>query len=328
MPDYFSIKAINNTALGYINLKKGGSLQKFKQFMDGTLEDDEKKYLRTGSLVHLHSLEPEKFKVAEVEKPSDAIVAIVDAVHSLTKIQESEVFGEISDNLSDYSLLIETAVIEAGYQSNWKMETRVSKVIEQGSAYFKYLVERETSDQILMTSKEFATVMACSASLKTDPLIQPVMFPEDVSEDVEIFREKEIFFEYKGLQCKAKLDMLIVNHKKETFQIVDLKTTGKSVMNFNESFNMYDYYRQLAFYEIAVHSLYPTYQQIYDPFIVAVETFGYYRARLFTVKSSAMNYGLSEVDRLMDLIIHCQTTGNWVYEPEYLEAQYELSLEV
>lgn len=328
MPDYFSVKAINNTALGYINLKKGGSLQKFKQFMDGTLEDDEKKYQRIGSLVHLHNLEPEKFKVADVERPSDAVVSIMDSVFAVARMEcEDNYYPEVG-KLEDWEGNILIAANEYGYQTNWKDETRVKKIIEAGSAYFDYLVERETTDQIVLTSKEFATVAACSASLKLDPHISKIMFPGNLPEGVEVLREHEIYFEYRGFKCKAKLDMLIINHRKKLYQIVDLKTTSKSVINFNESFNDYDYYRQFAFYDIAVRSEFPDYRMVGDPLCVAVETTNFNRARLFVVSSRAIEYGLSEVDRLLDLIDECQKTGNWEYEPEYIENPYELTLEL
>lgn len=327
MSDYFKVKAINNTSLGYIDLENGGSLQKFKDFIDGTLpEEEEKEYRKTGSMVHLYTLEPDKFKVADVERPSDVIVTIVDEVFAAAK-EMSQEFGDAPiGTLDSYSGAILDKVVEYNYYANLKEDTRVKKVIEAGTPYFDYLVQRDTTDQILITSKEFATVMSCSVSLKNDKYLQKTLFAEELPEGVEILREYEIYFEVGGHKCKAKLDLLVLNHNKKTFMIIDLKTTGKPVTSFNESFVRFDYKRQFGFYEIAVEAQYPGYTPADVHLCAVVETFGYYRARVFQVPRTVTVVGMTKVYTLLNLISESMETGNWVIEPEYEAEPYLISL--
>lgn len=321
MSNYYSVKAISNSALSYLDYSAEGSLQKFRDFMEGTLPDTETTYQRLGSLIHLYILEPEKFKVADVEKPSDAVCAIVDELFKVLTDDEFEELGALGEYKSTIGVLVE----EFNYQSNWKLETRINKLIELGEDYFEYLKMVKTSPEIVLTSKEFATIMACSASIKSDPHISKILFPEDVSNDVEILNEEEIYFDFRGFACKAKIDRLIVNHKKKTFAIVDLKTTSKSINKFNEYFNLYDYGRQFSFYSLAAMQKYPGYS-LSMAACIATETTGYNRSRLFIVPHSVISIRYRAIDRLFDIIKSCTETGNWVYEPEYLNEPYEIQL--
>ena len=82
------------------------------------------------------------------------------------------------------------------------------------------------------------------------------------SEDCEVFFEKEIYWEslvsinkkaeeLEMLTCKSKLDILIIDKTNKKVTIADLKTTGKSLRQFKESYKDYKYYRQLAYYKDA-----------------------------------------------------------------------------
>jgi hypothetical protein len=64
-----------------------------------------------------------------------------------------------------------------------------------------------------------------------------------------------IYFRYRGEDCKALLDGILIDHKNRTIQPFDLKTTGKSVYDFPVSFLQFGYYRQCALYETALYSI-------------------------------------------------------------------------
>lgn len=319
--NYYAVKAISNTALGYIDFASGGSPRKFKEFMDGTLQEEEAAYRRTGSLIHLAVLEPEKFKVADIEKPSDAVCGIVESVfNTVTEDQFADVL-----TLADYTDHILSAANAANYQTNWKDDTRVKKIIELGSEYFDYLQMVRESEEIVLTNKEFGVVNACAASLKTDPHISKVMFPDNLPEHIEVLREFEIYFDYSGFSCKAKLDQAVVNHKNKSVMLIDLKTTSKGIQDFSESFAKFQYDRQIAFYKLALEAKFPGYKLIMAA-IAAVETTGYNRARLFVVPDKVIAGGALKITNCFAIIRDCMETGNWEYEPNYIESPYEIEL--
>lgn len=63
-----------------------------------------------------------------------------------------------------------------------------------------------------------------------------------------------IYFTYKDVEFKGLLDGIKINHRDKTIQPFDLKTTGKNVFQFRESYLTYGYYRQGALYEQALLS--------------------------------------------------------------------------
>lgn len=79
-------------------------------------------------------------------------------------------------------------------------------------------------------------------------------FFERCDENVEILHQLPIYFEYREEKCKGLLDGVVIDHKHKTIQPFDLKTTGKSVYDFPLSYLQFGYYRQCAFYEIALQS--------------------------------------------------------------------------
>lgn len=70
----------------------------------------------------------------------------------------------------------------------------------------------------------------------------------------ELMHQVLIYFERDGLVFKCILDGIKIDHENKTIQPFDLKTTGKSVYQFKESYLSYGYYRQGALYEQALLS--------------------------------------------------------------------------
>lgn len=97
--------------------------------------------------------------------------------------------------------------------------------------------------------------------------------------EYELLHQVPIYFTYQKTECKALLDGILVDHESKTIQPFDLKTTGKSVYSFKDSYLMYGYYRQCAFYELAINCPEsPVYEyirngyQILDFIFIVVET--------------------------------------------------------
>lgn len=98
--------------------------------------------------------------------------------------------------------------------------------------------------------------------------------------------EKEIYFEYKGVQCKAKLDLT------GDFFILDLKTTSESMLDFPKVVSKYMYHRQLAFYSLA--------HPAQTVMIAAVKTDEPYSCQVYKLSESYINLGLNLVDQAIE----------------------------
>lgn len=122
----------------------------------------------------------------------------------------------------------------------------------------------------------------------------------------EIMHQVPIYFTYEGVECKALLDGILIDHKDRTIQPFDLKTTGKSVYDFQDSFLFWGYYRQGAFYERA---LYSKQSPIKDLLKQGYKMLDFIFIVVESSKDSinpAIIYRTTEKDR------HCGINGGWV----------------
>ena len=75
-------------------------------------------------------------------------------------------------------------------------------------------------------------------------------FVNENTDRYELLHQIPIYFEIeldgKKEEAKALLDGIRIDHTEKTIQPFDLKTTGKSVWDFEGSFIHFGYYRQAA----------------------------------------------------------------------------------
>lgn len=81
----------------------------------------------------------------------------------------------------------------------------------------------------------------------------PIKSAESYHENnCDLFYQKAILWEEKGIECKALLDIIEVDHTHKTITPIDLKTTFTSNHNFEGSMLKYDYVHQAGFYMMGV----------------------------------------------------------------------------
>lgn len=124
--------------------------------------------------------------------------------------------------------------------------------------------------------------------------------------------------------CKSLLDRCIFDHVNKKIILIDLKTTS-DVYNFKHSVEEFGYYRQIAYYLLAI-TWYMKDQDIdisdYDceAYIVAIQTNGSYEVRVFDM------FNETELDSQKTIIINALTelsyhyrTNNWEHTLSYYE---------
>lgn len=110
---------------------------------------------------------------------------------------------------------------------------------------------------------------------------------------------------YKVL-CKALLDNLRVDHTKKLIKYTDLKSTGKSIYQYQSSFEYYRTYRQIAFYDRAIkfwfEAMFPDKdfrEYTVEHYIVPVETFGRFLSTIYKVSVKWIYKGREEYRSLL-----------------------------
>lgn len=193
-----------------------------------------------------------KFYVSEIEnKPSEVECSII-ALVAQSVLEKNDV-KDIA-TLDEYPGFIETAIEEIGWQPRWKMETKIDKIIEVGSAYFIDLI-KSYGKGILSTAQNF-TINQVVNSLRENETTKNYFDRDITLTQRHIFYQLPIYFTYSGVECKALLDMLIVelddvgNFNKVT--PVDLKTMSGYTLDFMTNVKSFRYDVQAAFYTEAV----------------------------------------------------------------------------
>ena len=198
--------------------------------------------LRFGSVTDCIMTAPEefddKFYVADIDKFSDTIRRIVEFISENDPLQH-----EFLENVSE--VLIIDALNNAEYQTNWKPETRIKKLIELGSDY--YTVLKYSTGKIVISPQEFSEAQSCVMTLKTHPFTYQIF---ECNEDEEIFYQLKFKENISTVNIKMRcmFDILKVNHKEKTIRPIDLKTSGKPEEQFEKSFLEWNYWIQGSSY--------------------------------------------------------------------------------
>lgn len=329
MDAYLLEQKVSHSSFQKIVPEEGGTPMKFKAFIDNLAEKQDGEKLRLGTIVHQIVLEPEKYQVATIEFPTETIKTLVDTVYEANLISLDNT-GLAETELKDYEKEIITCAKNMNYGQSWKEDTLVKKVLDGGNDYYEFL--KRSKGKLIVDSDTFAQATSCKAAVNSNEDATHLLVS---SGNFDGYNELEVFWtDTTGVQpidCKAKLDRLIINEKQKKFYIVDLKTTSKSISLFRRSFEAFKYYRQLSFYKRAAHEWLK--QQGKDDygfagaFIITVESFGHNECMVFPVSMKYIHAGGAEIVKVLKRISwHYQNT-NWINSMEHVQNDMKTPLE-
>ncbi len=298
--EYFKDKRVSNSSLSYINPEQGGSARKFKDYLDGNLAHLETPSLYHGSMIHKFLLEPETFAVADVERPSDTIVKIMEMVYNITK-------GEIDTDIDKHHEYIFGSAKELNYGQTWKPDTLIKKVIDQGKEYYDFLLRAD--GKVCIDQKMAGMLSAIKDSISTHKAATNLLFTGEGENESE-------YFWGPNKEYKSKIDRYQKTGTK--VNLIDLKTTSKSVEMFRDSFEYYHYDRQMAFYVDALEDNFMLVDKVY---IIAVETTGYYQVRVFEISKNLIEEGRKKYKDLLERVKWHQEQQLWTESRESFESK-------
>lgn len=263
--DYYINPAISQSQL---KLLLGPDPSIFNTIQEPDLYFEEKKHFIIGNGVDMQLTRPieefnQKFHISNLQnKPSDTIKSIVNQVYDEAMQMYTLEIRSISDSL--YRDLIIEACDSHNYQPNWKIETRIAKVVEAWE-YWEDLKQAE--GKVVLSQEENDLISQIVMSIRTNPTTSKYF---ETNKDVEILDQLSIYFSYCDIDCKALLDRVIVDHKNKTIQPIDFKTMGDQTIYFPKSLRQRKYDIQAAFYTEALKSKkeYETYKILPFKFIV------------------------------------------------------------
>lgn len=305
MVDYKTISALNQSTLKQI-LVSPKSYVEAKERQLARVESTEQHFV-FGSLVDMMLTESKK----DFDKKYAVIPDDTGVSETIAKIVKG-VYDEINDTfdlawgtLEDYPEQILKHCNYELYQSRWKDETRINKIVEQGSKYFDIL--KKCGTKTIITESEYAKAVNCVMALRSDKHTGKYCQKKSNDPKILIIDKHVIMFEHEGLEFKGEIDRIIVNHKEKTITPIDFKTTSKSVLNFENSFWHFRYDFQAAVYMLGLtkdksERLKSYYEEGYSfkPMLyIVVETFLKNPPMVFEISTTAINTGLyGNVDKV------------------------------
>ena len=215
-------------------------------------EDIVAPHLVSGRVLHCLLFEPEKyddyFLSMPGKLPTDNQKKIIDNI-----FKKHLSIGNNSLSLEDYSADILTDLLTANlYQTLKTDQQRIDKILtEENKSYFNFLVS-----SLDKTIVDQPTLDGCKAGvevLKSNSEIRTLLQLDRTQEDthIETYSELEVKVDvdYLPYGFKGIIDNLVIDRDTKTIFINDLKTTGKSLLDFPESVQYYKYWIQAMVYE-------------------------------------------------------------------------------
>ncbi len=226
-----------------------------------------------------------QYYVSQIEKkPSETEMSIIKMTFDDVVDNYAEKNDWIDKQFNDFPNSIQAAIEEHNWQPNWKMETKINKIIDVGTEYFEDL-KLAFGKQILSESQN-VLIDEIVSSLRTNERTAKYFDRNQLllATEVDVYYQLPIYFKYRGLQCKALMDLLIVikvDGKPVTIQGFDLKTMNGKTINFLTNLKSFRYDIQAAWYteallnensSFAVNSGYDLKDVLVKPFTFIVES--------------------------------------------------------
>lgn len=252
-----------------------------------------------------------EYHVSDVSKPGDSVKSVVmntfDLMidffnHTSQDIKTPSDYTlesfivDHGDKLTDYQEYLFAAMNSQGYCMKMKDETRVDRILkDNGNEYFKDLCQ--SYGKQVLSVEESNLVQQIVESLQTNPRTCKYFIDDkDCPSNVDIFLQKPLYFSYKGINCKALLDILIVvkDEKGGVIEVypIDLKTSHGETLQFLSKLKTFRYDIQAAWYTLALEFFYNP--EIIKPFKFIVESTSNVGTPLvYKLDNSLMEIGLN-----------------------------------
>lgn len=226
---YRDVDAINFSSLAAISVGP--------QFYKSRVSDTEdKEHFIIGSCVDCLLTEPNKFDdYYVVEEDFDPI--------KIPKAQMKKyVETYVETNDSDKAFEI------AGFKRDNILKV-IERYAEEGKEYAEYLLRLKTnknSDKQIISNSQYELCKKIVNSFKQSRFTNKYFI--EPSGNIEVLNQHEIYWEMLGRPFKCKVDKIIIDNDRMSIQPLDIKTTGKHVSKFVDSFLSFRYDIQASLY--------------------------------------------------------------------------------
>lgn len=262
---------IQNTALSQSDIKlfEKNIIEFYNQKILGLVEEVQSDPMDIGSIVDAIMLDPEELKkyyVVTDLKAKGKVKEVVDLIWNKTSTSESYNKDLTLAGLTDY---VKEAIKQVEYQLNWKEETRIKKIEDEGQEYYEQLQEARGMYMVSLESwnTAHALVQELTDDNMTASIIEWLKHPETIPDNITLHLQEVLEGEFELTKLKGKLDFFIVDNNNKVIEPWDVKT-AKNHNRFKINYKASKYGRQGAFYTELLKQNYPDYKILPFKFLV------------------------------------------------------------
>lgn len=331
--DYRKDPAISQSSLGYLTVHP-----KYFRHKEFVKDDSRKDYFVMGGALDTLLTSPARYKELYIEEPNSSPTS--EMMLKLCNLYVKHAHYNKVD--PDTSFLL--AHSNSGYAASGESSVRKKFETADVQNYINFLIQSE--GKTVLKKEEANTVKSMYHLLTTSDHCKWLF--EKPKKGMEILFQVPIFFKYNEVACKGLLDILVIDHKNKTLQIIDLKTTGKSVFAFRQAFVSFNYYIQAAFYNKGLETFKKEFKDLGDiseykilNFRFLVQERACYNKPIFYITSDLdlhvgqhggilrnMDTPIKGFSTLLEELKWHRQTGYWDMSKDIYDSNFQLELNV
>jgi len=173
-----------------------------------------------------------------------------DASDTLINVTKG-LFNTYKDSYTDLKDVPDTAIIaaldEINYGKTWKLQTRLDKLRNAGTEYYKLMFLAQ--DKVIISSEMYNEALACVKALHESPATK-FLFAANNPFEPEVERLYQLKFKgtFDGIDYSIMPDEVIVFHNTKKILPIDLKTSSYKEYEFYKAYIDWDYQMQSRLY--------------------------------------------------------------------------------
>lgn len=325
-PYYEDMTRYSNSDIGYF-LKYGP--QSLKDYKNGAGIRLEGSFLDKGTMIHEYILQPEEFwkdyvildfEVPKVKQQKDFCEAYASSLELLEDEKKIKAYKSSYNNSKSWQIALKEA----------------TELCNKYSQYIEYLKVKD--DKKVISFADLNMLKKIKANIKAHKKANELLYqlPVTFEEHNEFHINWEKTFNEPDLiqpdgtklfiRCKSLLDKVCFDHVNKRIILIDLKTT-QNVYNFAHSVEEYDYYRQIAYYGLAIQwymqEILNLNSEEYDfeAYIIAIGKDTNNEIRVFNMKKDdIINDKIGLISDTLKRISWHISTDQWEHTKEYYES--------
>lgn len=319
IPYYEDNSRINNGALGTF-IKNGP--QYLKDLLDGNGEKLQLPALEIGTMIHEYILQPEEFWKDYIIL--DFAVPKVKQQKDLCELYYT--YKQVDPLASEDDIILKAYnTAYSNKKSNDVKLKEAKEILDLYSNYIEYYANKDSKKVISFA--DLNTLKNIKANLEEHKKANELLW--NLPKTFECHNEFHINWEvpkFNNLKCKSLLDRVCFDHVNKKIILIDLKTTP-NVYNFKHSIEEFDYFRQIAFYGLAIQWYMQevlnlnTEDYDFEAYIIAIGKDKYNQIRVFNMNNQQI---LSEkvdlITETLNKISYHITSDNWKHSKEYYDS--------